>query len=318
MIKVDRPAPEPAEVREALAKPFKKTGKTEIELAREYYAAVPRPTKAYEFARYKEFEVCRELDRLFHEKCAYCESSYRAVDARDIEHFRPKAKINEKPDHPGYWWLAAVWTNLLPSCPPCNQLRRHCAFDPGMTLEEFEKARQRNPVQTSGKANSFPVRGQWIDDEHGDVAAEDPLLINPTARRPEDHIEWVFDWDRASYLWEAEIVVALVRPKVVGGADDPYGKASIGVYGLNRAGLVRERMARVKDLQMACAPVVDVIEDIGNAQTPDQVAALHKRLLRYRKSAVEYTKPEKPYAGMARAFLAELERELARLAASTP
>ena len=38
----------------------------------------------------------------------------------------------------GYWWLAAAWKNLLPSCPPCNQRRRQVEFAAEMTLEEME------------------------------------------------------------------------------------------------------------------------------------------------------------------------------------
>ena len=36
-------------------------------------------------------------------KCCYCE---RQRDKRemDVEHFRPKAKVEENSKHPGYWW----------------------------------------------------------------------------------------------------------------------------------------------------------------------------------------------------------------------
>jgi hypothetical protein len=101
VIAVTRPAAT-AEVTAALAKPFPKySNKTELERAREYYGAIPPPTKAYKFERYSEHAVCQALDDLFHEKCAYCESRYRAVDSRDVEHFRPKGAITESPAHPG-------------------------------------------------------------------------------------------------------------------------------------------------------------------------------------------------------------------------
>lgn len=319
MIHVSRPVPDPVAVLDALAKPDRRKKKTELELAREYYSQTPRPKKAYEFSRYKAFEVCQALDALFHEKCAYCESTYRAVDALDVEHFRPKGAVTESPNHPGYWWLAAVWTNLLPSCPACNQLRRHLAFDPGMTLEEFDRARQEQPQQTSGKANSFPLAGgNWIADEHGDITAEDPLLINPTLRKPEDHLEWVFDWDRNVYLWDATPVIPLVRPRSVHGTDDPYGKASIAVYGLNRAGLLRERMARVKDIQLVCSPIIDAIIDLNDAQTPEQAAKLQARLERYKEAVRAFANPEKTYSGMAGAFIVAINLELDRFTASLP
>jgi hypothetical protein len=319
MIRVERPEPHPKDVLDALAKPFPKTGKTEIELARKYYGRKKRPAKAYEFTRYKEFEVVRELERLFHEKCAYCESTYRAVGPLDVEHFRPKGKVKEAPKHPGYWWLAAAWSNLLPSCRDCNQLRSQLAFDPGMTLEEFDRARRKEADETSGKANSFPVRNaNWILDEKGDLTAEDPLLINPTMRKPEEHLEWVFDWDRTVYLWQADRVAAAIRPRLVNGVDDPYGKASIAVYGLNRAGLVRERMARIDEMRLVCKPVVKTILRLRDVQTAQEVTWLQEDLAEYKASLLQLARPEKPYAGMASAFLAEFDAELRRLASAPP
>lgn len=319
MIHVKRPETVPPSVLDALSKPFaRKAGKNELELAREYYSENPPPKKAYAFSRYKAFEVCQALDDLFHEKCAYCESTYRAVDVREIEHFRPKGAVSQAPAHPGYWWLASDWSNLLPSCPACNQLRRHLAFDPGMTLDEFESARQNQPQLTSGKGNSFPLReNNWVVAENGDLTTEDPLLINPCERNPEKHLEWVFEWDHSVYLWEADRAVALVRPRAVNGLDDPYGKTSIATYGLNRTGLIRERMARINDLQLVCRPVVDAVLALQDVQTLPQLASLRERLRRYKEGALTFGQPAKTYAGMVRAFLAEFDRELTRLADPT-
>jgi len=319
MIFVEPPVPDPADALHALAKPFPKTGKSELDLARKYYAKKNRPPKAYEFKRYKEFEVCTALDALFHEKCAYCESTYRAVGARDIEHFRPKAAVMEAPGHPGYWWLAAAWSNLLPSCPDCNRLRGQLVYDSGMSLEEFDRARLKEPEGTSGKANSFPVRNNhWIADENGDLTTEDPLLINPMRREPEKHIEWVFDWNRTDFLWEADPVIASVRPREQNGVEDPYGKASIAIYGLNRAGLFRERMSRITEIQLVCQPLVDAIVDLQQAKTQVQVDTINARLTKYRKNLREFTKPAKTYAGMARAFIAAFDVDITRLAATPP
>jgi hypothetical protein len=177
VIVTERPQPVPADVAAALLKPLE-TGKTELETARTYYQQ--NPDKAYPFARYKEFEVCRELDKLFKRKCAYCETKYEATAARDVEHFRPKGAVAKAPQHPGYWWLAAEWTNLLPSCPACNQRRRHVEYQQGMTLEEIELAEQTRSKRTFGKGNTFPVRGDnWVTSEAGNLAAEDPLSSIP-------------------------------------------------------------------------------------------------------------------------------------------
>ncbi|HKR01446.1 MAG TPA: hypothetical protein VJT09_12285 [Pyrinomonadaceae bacterium] len=313
MISVARP-PAPVEVREALTKPGRSDKKTELEKAREYYSQTPPPKKSYSFARYKEWAVCRALDDLFYEKCAYCETTYRATDSRDVEHFRPKAGVTESPGHKGYWWLAAVWQNLLPSCPPCNQRRHQTIFDPGMSLEQFERDRLKESERLSGKANSFPVLGKnWVMDETDDITVEDPLLINPCERDPANHLEFIFEWDRKSYIWEADPINALVRPKQAANDDDPYAKASIAIYGLNRAGLVRERAERVKVLQLQCQPIVDLINDLAGSPSPSDLARIQARLKNYRANLLSLTKPNQPYAAMARAFVAQFEAELERL-----
>ena len=313
MIPIKRPAESP-EIHDALLKPFPRHGgKTEIERARAHYNQNPPPKKAYPFVRYREWQVRKALDNLFHEKCAYCESSYRAVDARDIEHFRPKGGIAECPGHTGYWWLADVWTNLLASCPACNQYRRQTKFDPSMTLEELEALRQEQPQGGSGKANSFPVVGNnWITGENQSIDLEDPLLINPCERDPGNHLEWVFFWNHGELLWETAAIVAFVRPKLASGADDPYAQASIAIYGLNRSGLVRHRMEHLRGMQRVCQFIVELIGLLGDA-SPTNRGKIRDSMKRHLQDLEEFARPEKPYAAMARAFIELFRAELANL-----
>jgi hypothetical protein len=315
MIHIVRP-PVPDEVQAAFARRGRTPDeRTEIEKAREYYTQNPLPKKAFEFKRYKEFPVCRALDELFHEKCAYCESTYRAVDSRDVEHYRPKGGVTEAPKHPGYWWLAAVWNNLLPSCPACNQSRYHTVFDSGITIEEFEQARRRKPDRLSGKANSFPLLGKnWANAENDNIAAEDPLLINPCDRDPENHLEFVFDWDRTSYIWEADPINALVRPKLKAGKPDQYAQTSIAAYGLNRAGLIRERAEHLKILQLLCRPIIDQLEDLVASPSPTELTKIKNRICEYKGNLTTLTRAKRVYAGMTRAYLLRFEDELNRLA----
>src|ERR1041385_5104110 len=83
------------------------------------------------------------LQKVFHSKCAYCETLLIS-DAGEVDLFRPKLgainldKKKNTPDH--YWWLAYEWENLYLSCHKCN----------------------------FSKASKFPVR-----DERG--ALEDPI-----------------------------------------------------------------------------------------------------------------------------------------------
>jgi uncharacterized protein (TIGR02646 family) len=115
------------------------------------------------YNRYKHFFYKSQSDFPFYGKCAYCE---RAIGNQhgDVEHFRPKGGVADKDnkmieDHPGYYWLAYDWQNLLISCITCNQIM---------------------------KGSHFPV----INDNHArkpeEIPDEIPLLINPVSGFDED------------------------------------------------------------------------------------------------------------------------------------
>ena len=81
-------------------------------------------------------------------KCMYCEGRYVAGSHDDAEHFAPKGEVTEqrrKVDHPGYYWLAFEWQNILLACQKCNS---------------------RHPDGVSGphpgKLNEYPVRGERV------------------------------------------------------------------------------------------------------------------------------------------------------------
>jgi len=61
--------------------------------------------------KYNHPQVKDALIKMFHGKCAYCESKIRTVAYGDIEHFFPKSLY---PD------LTFVWKNLLLACSICN------------------------------------------------------------------------------------------------------------------------------------------------------------------------------------------------------
>ncbi|MCH7726958.1 MAG: hypothetical protein IH991_10820 [Planctomycetes bacterium] len=79
--------------------------------------------KSFKFSVYSHKDLRRALTEAFFSKCAYCESYSAHVAPKDIEHFRPKSEIDtgKKTIAPGYYWLAADWSNLLLSCQFCNR-----------------------------------------------------------------------------------------------------------------------------------------------------------------------------------------------------
>jgi hypothetical protein len=158
------------------------------------------PAKAVEFKEhlYRRKSIKESYfftkEEPFYGRCAYCEMPIRDfLNGGDVEHFRPKGGIANADDtpilwrddqglpildaqsrvqhHPGYFWLAYDWRNLLPSCRGCNQ-----PFKPG--------------EKKLGKHNRFPVEGRHAQQRH-EVATERPLLIHPADPEdddPEDHL----------------------------------------------------------------------------------------------------------------------------------
>jgi uncharacterized protein (TIGR02646 family) len=86
--------------------------------AAEWVGALQRAGSASDRKRaqekYRHPSIKSALVRLFHGKCAYCESHIRHVDYGHIEHYRPKSGPRGRPD------LCFEWTNLLLACGICN------------------------------------------------------------------------------------------------------------------------------------------------------------------------------------------------------
>ena len=97
-------------------------------------------------------------------KCCYCERKRDEKAETDVEHFRPKAKLQETLNHLGYWWLAYNWDNLLISCKKCNQ----------------------------HKGAKFPLKDgtKRAFSENDDLKKEEPVLINPLTESPENFIKY--------------------------------------------------------------------------------------------------------------------------------
>ncbi|HEX3526539.1 MAG TPA: AAA family ATPase [Thermoanaerobaculia bacterium] len=162
--------------------------------------------RRFMFKAYQRPEVKQALTELFHGKCAYCEARVTTTAPVDIEMYRPKGGVLERPEHPGYWWLAMVWENLLASCADCNRVRDHDGIK-------------------SGKANRFPLEDEVARafDPADDLSREAPLLLDPCTDFPEDHL-----------VFGAEGTVV---------SDTKRGQTTITVLGLNRPALVAARQA---------------------------------------------------------------------------
>ncbi len=171
----------------------------------------------------------------FHGKCAYCESRIAADQPGDIEHFRPKDAVMEsngepvmvdtpmgRRSHPGYYWLAYSWRNLLPSCEDCNR-----------------PSKQKSQGKRIGKWEYFPVK-DFRATKPGEEAREVPLLIHPVWEDPGLHLK----------ILDTGMFEALTG----------RGQACIDVFGLNvREALVDERARTYRNARSQLAMLLPAL-----------------------------------------------------------
>jgi hypothetical protein len=188
----------------------------------------------------KEFMV----EKVFHKKCAYCE--VKEVRAPyHAEHFRPKGMVRFKVlddtvlqramtsadvgvaiEHPGYFWLAYHWRNLLPSCAFCNAHEgKKNQFPTAVSryvltqrLSAVQlKALREAPYESPNRKGHYYLLPEDLD------ALESPMLVNPFVEDPRKHICF------GDCGIEAPVAASV------------KGRHSIAVYNLDAAELRTER-----------------------------------------------------------------------------
>lgn len=190
---------------------------------------------------YRHAEIKKASAKLFHHKCAYCESDLRNVEW-DVEHFRPKKAVAERPDHPGYYWLAYTWANLYPSCKFCNQRR-----------EDKPTWDDDTAGETAGKFYQFPLldEAKRAMNPDANIAQEQPLLLDPCLDKPELYLKF-------NLLGEAVAI-----------ADDKRGLATIKICFLNRRAL---RSLRVKKI----SEVIGLVKVIREQEIQGNMELVHE------------------------------------------
>lgn len=302
---------------------------TELERVRNHMQALlpaGETRSAFTFRAYKSEEVKRRLEDLFHGKCAYCETYYAAQAPVDVEHYRPKGAVEDDPDHPGYWWLAMDWQNLLPSCIDCNRRRKQKTPELTSDLSVLHK------TMLTGKKDCFPVSGDRAAGEEADVDLEDPLLLDPTRDDPGAHLHyWLGDGPSAGLLLpraadDAAPVLPAIGDEVEGvkahAADAGLsirGAVSIQVYGLNRLHLVQERAQLLQRLRFLEYIVIHIGEAVQTLSRPH--LTVHEEVLEATRNLIQLqdrviaemtamASPKAPYSVMAAAFIEDFKRRL--------
>ncbi|MBX4952699.1 endonuclease [Rhizobium binae] len=309
-----------------------KAGKTELDRVIAHMNG-PDAAKTFEFARYKESAVKTELERLFHGKCAYCESFYGSTQPVDVEHYRPKGEVEGVPGHRGYYWLGMDWNNLLPSCIDCNRRREQKApsaligsIVKLLSSGEFDRTRK----MSLGKSSAFPLatetgRARGPGDN---LLGEQRLLLDPTRDDPREHLTFHIDRDN---------LIGLVLPRLTTSAApapgqpsngqpgdlvalatqagvSPMGLVSIQVYGLNRLSLVQARTKVLRDLEFILElsiGLAEIIEEIDNEtarKTTQLAGAAAAQAQQLRDDIAFNTKIKSRIEGFKRDTLAQLKR----------
>lgn len=125
-------------------------------------------TLSFKFGNaYNTDEVRKALVTKQYNKCCFSEARFQG-DYSDIEHFRPKGRIDHYPtnvsSYPGYYWLAYNWENLFLS---------------------------KTRPNSSQKRNYFPLYNEaQRNRKHSDTNIEDPKLIDPGFENPRDFIRF--------------------------------------------------------------------------------------------------------------------------------
>jgi uncharacterized protein (TIGR02646 family) len=197
---------------------------------------------------YAHKTVRKGLNELYHDKCAYCESDTRATAESRIDHYRPKSEVKEDPQHPGYYWLAYEWSNLVPACEKCNNAKSSFF-----------------PIDTEGKR----VMGPVFDDKRNlDCLAaskiyrdEKPLILHPEIDEPERHI---------IFLTNGSLKDITQR-----------GKWTIQICKLNRVELVLKRKEIIDDFRNELEDKIKILEKHENSKDAikDSFYQLFQRIL---------------------------------------
>ena len=209
-------------------------------------------------------------------RCAYCESLIKADQPGDVEHYRPKGAVEtlvlpastaeakqtlvrttdhgeetlvrktvevkfangSRGPHPGYYWLAYEWSNLLPACTACN------------------RAQNRNG-HFVGKEMVFAVEGDANALRPTAVKRRRPLLINPNEDDPSDDLE-------------LEGETGVLSPKrLADGTLSRRGTTTIALLDLNRTELVAQRKRAYEDFHEILSKLIRMrLDDPATVRTP--------------------------------------------------
>lgn len=212
-------------------------------------------------------DLATNLAGLSKKKCWYSESKNPASD-KNVDHFRPKNRVAEDPDHEGYWWKAFDWTNYRYASQWCNQRR----------VDDVNGT-------SGGKWDHFPLLAASFRarQETDDIDREDVMLLDPVD--PDD-------WKLLTFRTDGHPTPA----KAKGSLEHERAATSIGVYHLHCKELVDDRRLSAGKLQRTIEDMEILHPQISNPKTRRLYKRQQKELLRLIHPDSEYSSAALAYA----------------------
>ncbi|MBD2513851.1 hypothetical protein H6G93_02285 [Nostoc sp. FACHB-973] len=212
-------------------------------------------------------DLAKPLSALQNDKCWYSESKNPTSD-KDVDHFRPKNRVAEDPDHEGYWWLAFNWRNYRYSCQWCNQRRVDAANG-----------------TDGGKWDHFPVApGSFRARKEADKCEREEVeLLDPID--PED-------WKLLTFRLDGQPIPT----KPPGTREHDRAANSIRTYHLHCRELVVERKTLAGKIQRLIQNMETLLPKIDDPDMRELYKSHHKDLLRAIDYNSEYSAAALAYA----------------------
>ena len=154
------------------------------------------------------------LEKLYANKCAYCETRYLATSDTWVEHYRPKSI---------YYWLAYEWSNLIPTCAKCNR-KKNNNFP---LINEVNKV--KFPPLKEAKLNLELCKADCAP-----LLNETPFMLHPEMDDPIEFLDFKLDENNTGI----ELIGKDVKAR---------GQRTIEICDLNRDDLRLDRQEKVID-----------------------------------------------------------------------
>jgi len=171
-------------------------------------------------------------------KCWYCETA-RNRSNYGVDHFRPKSRVTECPQHPGYWWLAFDLSNFRLACTYCNE-------------------RRVAETTAGGKAGHFPllIEARRCMNPAGCIAQEQPILLDPLDPSDPPLLKFLMSGDVMPRMPQNIDAIAYRR-----------ARDSIEIFHLHEARLVRGRGDKIRLVSSLLQVVENLAEDVSIRRT---------------------------------------------------